>query len=346
MEILTAALTPLRTWLEDESVSEIMVNGPRLWIERAGRLEEVPEGISPRSMSNVIVTLARAIQREVAEEAGPRALLDARMEGFRIGAVLPPVAMHGPILAIRRHAKRQIPLESFFPQGGSAVPAPVEEGQGGEIETVDDPIRFLGELLARPVNVLVSGGTSTGKTSFLNSIVQSIPKAERVVTLEDTGEVQITAPNWAALEAHPDNGLTLAHLVKMALRLRPDRIIVGEVRGAEAFDLMQALNTGHSGAATIHANTAREALSRLETLVLSSRVGWPLEAIRRQIATTFDYVVQLSRLGGKRHVSEIIGLRGYELGGDYQYEVLWSRRRDMDRVAASPKPHREDVSHA
>ena len=325
-EILRAAFDPLMKWIADDTISEIMVNGNRLWIERHGQMQEDLEGVSPRDMSNVIVTLARHMGREISSEPSPKALLDARTGGFRVGAVLPPVSLKGPVLAIRRHATRQIPVESFFPEfDESDIPA--EQSEEPRTEAITEPVEWASGLMVRPVNLLISGGTSTGKTSFLNSIVKSIPEDERVVTLEDTGEVKVEAPNWVALEASPDNGLHLRALVKMALRLRPDRIIVGEVRGEEAFDLMQALNTGHSGLATIHANTAREALSRLETLVLSADVKWPLDAIRRQIAMTFDYVVQLSRLGGKRHVSEIISLRDYKPGGDYEYNVLWSRGR-------------------
>ncbi len=341
-DFLRAFLVPIQDLISDPSVSEIAYNGDQsahpLWIERGGRMVEDARPLAADTVVNLISVLARSVGREVKSAAGPEALLDARMEGFRVAAVLTPVALHGPVFSVRRHAERRIPLASYFPEDDPGRPAPIfaDPSDAVSLATRTDILDWTGSLLTRPVNVIVSGGTSTGKTSFINSLIGGIPADERVLTLEDTAELRVEVPNWVALEAHPDNGLTLRHLVRMALRLRPDRILVGEVRGAEAFDLMQALNTGHSGAATLHANSATEALHRLETLVLTANVGWPPLAIRKQISRTIDYVVQLTRSKGRREVSEVIALRGADDEGSYLFDRLWPPDRSRRATSVSP----------
>ena len=344
LDFLHAFLAPLHDLLDDPSVSEISYNGDRLWIERNGRMLPDERVLTASRVVDLISVLARSVGREVMCVADRSALLDARMEGFRVAAVLPPVALRGPVFSIRRHAERSIPLASYLPATDVQFPGhrlrqPLLPTTRAEL------LSWLESLLAAPLNVLVSGGTSTGKTSFINSLLRGIPSTERVLTLEDTAELRVEVPNWVALEAHPDHDLQLRDLVRMALRLRPDRILVGEIRGAEAFDLMQALNTGHSGAATLHANSALAALHRLETLTLSANVGWPLAAIRNQIANTVDYVIHLTRRAGSREIGEVLALRGTNDDGNYQHIRIWPPAGIPTAPERDPSPttHKPEV---
>lgn len=284
-------LGPLEPHLADPDVTEVMINGPgRAYVERNGRVEpialELDADAIRRLVDRVIGPLGLRLDR-----ASP--IVDARLpDGSRLHAVLPPLAIDGPCVTIRRFACRQVSLASFAP------------GPDGEV--------FLADAVAGGWNIVVAGGTSAGKTTFLNALSTAIPAHERIITVEETAELRLERPHVVRLEARPPNAegvgaVTVRDLVRSALRMRPDRIVVGEVRGGEAFDMLQALNTGHDGSlTTVHANGVHEALHRLETLVLLAGVGLPIEAIRAQLALSVDAVVHVGRArGGARVVTAI-----------------------------------------
>jgi pilus assembly protein CpaF len=275
-----AGLGPIEPLLADPEVTEVMVNGPgHAYIERAGRLERV-------SLPLDAPAIVRLVERVVAplglrlDRSSP--MVDARLsDGSRVHAVIPPLAIDGPCLTIRRFGARAIPLDAF---GLDAV-----------------AVGFLHWAVEAGWNLLVAGGTSAGKTTLLNALSQGIPAGERIVTIEETAELRLAQSHVVRLEARPANAegagaVSVRELVRTALRMRPDRIVVGEVRGGEALDMLQALNTGHDGSlSTVHANSALDALTRLETLVLLADVGLPLAAIRAQMVSAVDAVVHVAR---------------------------------------------------
>jgi len=289
-----AGLGPLEPLLADPAVSEVMVNGPgRAYVERNGVLEPVQ---LPLEASGIV----RLVERVVAplglrlDRASP--IVDARLpDGSRLHAVIPPLALDGPCLTIRRFAARVVDLAGFGASESTAA--------------------LLEWAVVAGWNLLVSGGTSSGKTTLLNALSQSIPVGERVVTIEETAELRLEQPHVVRLEARPPNAegagaVSVRELVHAALRMRPDRIVVGEVRGGEALDMLQALNTGHDGSlSTVHANGPADALARLETLVLLAGVALPLAAVRAQIAAGVDAIVHVARgTSGQRRVEAIAEL--------------------------------------
>jgi pilus assembly protein CpaF len=298
-------LGPLEPLLNDDAVTDIMVNGPNnVFVEKHGKLEQMPQ-IRFRDNShvnNVAQRIAAGVGRRV-DEASPMA--DARLaDGSRVNILLPPLALNGPTISIRKFSRRQITLEMMARQGNMSAPL----------------ARFL-ELAARArLNILISGGTGSGKTTLLNAIARNIDAAERIITIEDAAELQIQLPHVVSIETRPPNlegqgEITQRDLLKNALRMRPDRIIVGEVRGGESFDMLQAMNTGHDGSmSTVHANTPRDALARIENMALLAAVGLPARVIRTQIVSAIDIVVQIERMrdGVRRLQSciEVIGLEG------------------------------------
>ncbi len=307
-----AGLGPLEPLLAAPDVSEVMVNGPgRAYVERRGRLEAVA---FPLDAAGII----RLVERVVAplglrlDRSSP--MVDARLpDGSRLHAVIPPLAIDGPCVTIRRFGARPVPLVAF-----------------GLDETAAE---FLRWCVVAGWNVLVSGGTSAGKTTLLNAMSGAIPENERVVTIEETAELRLLQPHVVRLEARPPNaegagGVSVRDLVRAALRMRPDRIVVGEVRGGEALDMLQALNTGHDGSlSTVHANGATESLARIETLVLLAGVGLPIAAIRAQVATALDAVVHVARLrDGTRRV-QTIGEIAADRDG-LRVHVLFERRAE------------------
>ncbi len=284
-------LGPIEPVLADPSVTELMLNGPgHAYVERAGRLEAIPLALSAEEIEAVAQRVIAPLGLRL-DRASP--IVDARLaDGSRLHAVLPPLAPDGPIVTIRRFAPRAITLEEF------GVAAGAQE--------------WLRDAVARGANVLVAGGTSAGKTTLLNTLAGCIDGACRVVTIEETAELRLPQPHVVRLEARPANSegagaVTVRDLVRASLRMRPDRIVVGEVRGGEALDLLQALNTGHAGSmCTIHANRCLDALRRLETLALLAGVALPIAAVRAQIASAIDIVVFVVRgREGRRIVSEI-----------------------------------------
>jgi len=297
-------LGPLEPLLADDRVTDIMINGPdNAFIEVSGRLQ--PADIRFRDNAHLLAIaqrIASAIGRRV-DESSP--LLDARLlDGSRINIVVPPLALDGPCLSIRKFAKKRIDL-----------PRLVEFG------AMSEPLSRALEVMARcRLNIVISGGTGSGKTTLLNALSRFADQSERLVTIEDAAELQLQQPHVVRMETRPANlegqgAITQRDLVKNALRMRPDRIIIGEVRGPEAFDMLQAMNTGHDGSmSTIHANNSRDALARIENMVLMGSLGLPAVAIRQQIVSALDVIVQVQRMrDGKRRltqVTEVVGLEG------------------------------------
>lgn len=300
----TFGLGPLEPLLHDPRISDILVNGPkRVYIERAGRLEKA--NIIFRDDAHLLQIIDRIVSKvgRRIDESSP--MVDARLpDGSRVNAIIPPLALDGPVLSIRRFAVDPLTMQNLM-----------------AFETLTPDIAHLleGAVQAR-LNILISGGTGTGKTTLLNVLSEFIPTTERIVTIEDSAELQLKQDHTVRLETRPPNiegrgTVTQRDLVRNSLRMRPDRIIVGEVRGAEALDMLQAMNTGHDGSiSTIHANSPRDALHRMGTMVLMAGMELPERAIKEQIASAFHIVVQLARMsdGSRKLVkfSEILGMEG------------------------------------
>jgi pilus assembly protein CpaF len=295
---------PIDRLLKDEDISEVMVNGPdSVYVERSGKVEKTTASfVDDTHLRRIIDKIVGQVGRRI-DEAQP--LCDARLpDGSRVNAVIHPLAIGGPFLTIRKFSKDPYQIDDLIRFGTlNAASA-----------------RFLQAMVVGKLNILVSGGTGTGKTTTLNVLSSFIPGDERIVTVEDAKELQLHQDHVLALEARPPNiegkgQITIRDLVKNTLRMRPDRIVVGECRAGEALDMLQAMNTGHDGSiTTIHANTPRDTLSRLETLVLMAGFDLPVRAIREQIASAIDCIVQLTRLrdGTRRitHITEIQGMEG------------------------------------
>lgn len=284
-----APLGGLERWLDDPAITEVVVNGQGdVWIERDAGLEPVAS-MSASAVAAALEHILRPIGRRL-DRAHP--MVDARLpDGSRLCAVIEPVSVDGPCLAIRRFAARSLPLTSF---------AATEVAQ------------LLRELVVRRCNVVVSGATSSGKTTLLNALAAQVPGTERIITLEDIAELRLPHAHVVRLETRPPTAdgvgeITLTHLLHTALRMRPDRLVLGEVRSGEAVPLLQAMNTGHDGSlSTVHANSAGDALARLSSLVIQEVPGWPLTAVHDQIRTSIDVVVHLGRSrGGRRRIVEV-----------------------------------------
>ncbi len=298
-------LDVLQELVDDPQVTEIMINGPdKIFIEQNGRLTESELRFdSVEKLQNVIQQIVSDCNRTV-NEASP--IVDARLEnGARVNVVLNPVALNGPIVTIRRFPDKPITMEDLVSFGS----------------ITEEVCEWLSRLVQAKYNIFISGGTGSGKTTFLNALSNYIPGEERIITIEDSAELQIrNIRNLVRMETRNANvegcrEITIRDLIKTSLRMRPDRIIVGEVRGGEAFDMMQCLNTGHDGSmSTGHANSSRDMLSRLENMILMG-IEIPLEAIRQQIASGIDIIVHLGRLRDKsRKVLEIVEVCGFEKG--------------------------------
>ncbi|MHB1543451.1 MAG: CpaF family protein [Gammaproteobacteria bacterium] len=316
LTILGHLLAPLRPWFEDESVEEIMVNRPdEIWIECHGRFKRAGVELSPLSIRSAITVLGRMVGKDVGTSGGSSCYLDARLDGMRVTAVRQPVSIRSDVLALRKPNRSRANLEALC----ASLPRTRTEPTGCAAPTNSHRswAKWFREKVRDRRNFLISGGTSSGKTTFLNGLLTGLITDDRVITIEDTPELDVPTSNWVALESRDQSEHDARALVRLALRLRPDRLLIGEVRGREAFDLLQACNTGHRGTLTsLHANSARDALYRLETLVLMAGVAWPHDAIRRQIASAFDYVVHLERRGGQRRLVEVLEIIP-DAGSDY-----------------------------
>src|ERR671933_158284 len=291
---------PLEPLLRDDSITEVMVNDfDRVYVERSGKIERTPVSfVDSAHLLRIIDKIVSQVGRRI-DEASP--MVDARLpDGSRVNAIIPPLSLRGSTLTIRKFSRDPYTMDDLINFGTLSPKA----------------AQFLAACVRGKLNILISGGTGTGKTTTLNAVSAFIPGSERIVTIEDAAELQLQQEHVIPLEARPPNiegegEVRIRELVRNALRMRPDRIIVGEVRGPETLDMLQAMNTGHEGSlTTIHANSPRDALSRLETLVLTAGVDLPLRAIREQIASAFDVVIQVVRLvdGSRRvsHVTEVL----------------------------------------
>lgn len=329
-------LDVLQELIEDETVTEIMVNGPdAIFVERGGRLGKWDKSFTSREkLEDVIQQIAGRCNR-VINESMP--IVDARLEnGARVNAVISPVALNGPILTIRRFPDTPITMDRLIALGSLTC----------------ECARFLKALVKARYSIVIGGGTGSGKTTFLGALSDYIPEDERIITIEDNAELKIQGvENLVRLEAKMANmegavSVSIRDLIKTALRMRPDRIVVGEVRGGEAVDMLQALNTGHEGSlSTAHANSARDMLSRLETMTLMG-VDLPLEAIRRQIASGVDILIHLGRMRDKtRKVLEITEVCGYEKN-EIITRTLFRREEDLGLVQVSELLNREKLARA
>ena len=294
---------PIQPLLEDDDVSEVMVNGPKkVYIEKKGRLAKAPVTFDDndhviRIIERIVLPLGRRIDAD-------NATVDARLpDGSRVNAVVPPVSIDGPSITIRKFGKGKLSIEQLI-------------GFGSLTQPMAD---FLHACVLARLNIVISGGTGSGKTTLLNVLSGFIPEDERIVTIEDAAELQLQQDHIVRLETKTPNSdgqgeRTIRDLVRNSLRMRPDRIVVGEVRGGEALDMLQAMNTGHDGSlTTLHANTPRDAISRLETMVLMAGMDLPLKVVRQQISAAVDLIVQQSRLkDGTRKVTAITEVAGME----------------------------------
>lgn len=296
----------LEKFMNDKSITEIMINGyDNIFVERSGKVIKVNDTFeSQQKLIDIIQKFVQKAGRSV-DHSNP--IVDTRLEdGSRVNVVMPPIALNGPIVTIRRFPEKIMTVEKLIEYGS----------------ITEEVAHFLEVLVKSRFNVFISGGTGSGKTTFLNALSNFIPNDQRVITVEDSAELQINKiDNLVRLETRNANstgvgGISIRDLIKSSLRMRPDRIIVGEVRGAEALDMLQAMNTGHDGSlSTGHANSTSDMLSRLETMVLSGTNGLPLEAIRQQIASAIDVIIHLSRLRDhSRKTMEIVEVLGYKDG--------------------------------
>jgi pilus assembly protein CpaF len=312
-------LGPIERLLKDPEVTEVMVNGPDdVYVERKGRIERIEGGLfeGEEAVLNLIERIVGPLGLRV-DESSP--FVDARLpDGSRFHAIVPPLSLCGPVVTVRKFG--------IAPLGpGDLV------GLGTATEEM---VAFLGDRVHRRSNLLVSGGAASGKTTLLGVLSSFVPDGERIITIEDAAELRLAQPHVVRLEARPPNvdgrgGVSVRDLVRNALRMRPDRILVGEVRGGEALDMLQAMNTGHEGSmSTAHANSPRDLMARLETMALMSDVDLPVEHVRAQIASTVDLVVHMARLSdGRRVISRIARVEG-DVGGRAAVRDLFAFRRD------------------
>ena len=322
----------LDTILTDDTITEVMINGPdHIFIEQKGHLFRLDKHFeSERRLEDIIQRIVGLAGREV-NQANP--ICDTRLsDGSRVNVVLPPIALCGPTLTIRKFSKTPMTIEKLI-----------------EYESLTQDIADKLELLVKAkYNLLISGGTGSGKTTFLNALSNYIPKDERVITIEDSAELQIAGiDNLVSLETRNANvagagEITIRDLIKSSLRMRPERIIVGEVRGGEALDMLQAMNTGHDGSlSTGHANSTEDMLSRLETMVLQGAAGLPLDAIRQQIASAVDIIIHLSRLRDKSRktveITEVLGLEDGRIKLNPLYVFEEDENSTLEKVSGSLK---------
>jgi pilus assembly protein CpaF len=316
-ETILPFLKPIEHLILDDSISEVMVNGAnRIFIERHGYVEPVSGiEIGERALTVAVKNIARRLGDDISE-ANP--ILDSRLpDGSRVSAVIPPCSLQGVTLTIRKFSSRHFEMEDLIHTGT------IERALANRLE----------DYVLRRRNILISGGTSTGKTTLLTALGKYIPLDERILLIEDTAEIQFAHENLVRFEARREqNGtpaVSIRDLLKAALRHRPDRLVVGEVRGSEAFDLMQLLNTGHAGSlSTIHASSAKQALSRFTSCVLQSGVELPHRAIKTNLADSLNVVVQIERRPGCRFVSEVLEINGYNPDADlFDCSPIYAARR-------------------
>jgi pilus assembly protein CpaF len=315
-------LGPLEPLLADKTVSDVLVNGPtQVYVERRGKLELTDVRFNNDAhLLNIIDRIVSAVGRRV-DESSP--MVDARLkDGSRVNAIIPPLALDGPSLSIRRFAVELLSMEDLTKLG----------------TLTRELAQVLSAIVKGRLNVLISGGTGAGKTTLLNLLSGFIPETERIVTIEDSAELQLQQPHVVRLETRPPNiegrgAVTQRDLVRNSLRMRPDRIVIGEVRGGEALDMLQAMNTGHDGSlTTVHANTPRDALARIENMVTMAGVSFPIKTLRTQVASAIDIVVQVERQeDGRRRVVSLQETNGMEGEVITTSELFRFERRGLDK---------------
>lgn len=332
LKALREHLTEILVYLDDPNIQEIMINTPRdIFIERRGEMQRTDARLTDEAMDASLNILANVNDKD------STSLMDARLPGLRIAAARAPIAIHGHMMCIRRHSTVRLTLADYLGQGAFDVldQTPVGSDLDRDVLHMFKHMRHGGQAVAdflqwiqiSKINIALSGATSSGKTTLLDALLRAIPHLDRLLTIEDTSELQLSAPNFVSFEANPSAGITVRDLVRHALRSRPDRIIVGEIRGAEAFDLLDALNTGHPGSTvSFHADSSATALPRLESMLRMApeAQNWPLADMRRQIALTFPYIVHAQRIGGRRGPQEIRRILGAD-NGIYQTQLLYSK---------------------
>ena len=317
----SVGLGPLEQFLADDSISEIMVNNHReIFVERAGKIERSPHRFSSdRTVYAVIERIITPLGRRI-DESSP--IVDARLkDGSRVNAVIPPLALKGPSLTIRKFPKHRLAFDDLVRAGSLS----------------ERMVDFLRVCVQMRKNIIVSGGTGSGKTTLLNVLSNFIPDSDRIVTIEDAAELKLVQPNLVSMESRPPNlegkgAVPIRDLVKNALRMRPDRIVVGECRGGEAIDMLQAMNTGHDGSlTTVHANNPRDSLSRLEVLVLMAGMDLPVTAIREQMASAVNLIIQQTRFPcGSRKITRITEVVGVESGTVQLQDIFLYRQDGID----------------
>jgi pilus assembly protein CpaF len=316
-ELILPFLRPIEHLILDPEISEIMVNDPaHVFIERAGVMQAMPgTSLTAKSLEIAVRNIARRLGDDISEE---KPILDSRLpDGSRVAAVIPPCSLQGVTLTIRKFNAKHLGIDELIRIGTLTR------------EVAED----LKTAVVNRQNILISGGTGTGKTTLLNLLANFIPEHERILVIEDTAEIQITTPNLVRFEARREQdglpAVTIRDLFKASLRHRPDRILLGEIRGAEAFDLLQLLNTGHSGTiSTVHANSAHQALSRFTSCVLQSNVELPYRAIKSNIADSVNLLIHVERRPGRRFVSEVLRIAGYHPEHDrYAFEPIFTREQ-------------------
>ena len=318
--------------IKDDDITEVMINGTdEIFIEKSGKIQRLNQSFdSQRKLEDIIQRIVGRAGREV-NQSNP--IVDTRLpDGSRVSVVLPPVALKGPTLTIRKFSKTPMTVEQLI-----------------KYKSITPQIaKVLETFVKAKYNIFISGGTGSGKTTFLNALSNYIPNTERVITIEDSAELQIVGiDNLVKLETRNSNSsgrgtITIRDLIKTSLRMRPERIIVGEVRGAEALDMLQAMNTGHDGSlSTGHANSTKDMLSRLETMVLMGAEGLPLEAIRQQIASAVDIIIHLSRLRDHSRktmeITEVVGLKDGEIELNPLYVFEETKESSMEKVVGELK---------
>jgi pilus assembly protein CpaF len=321
LETILPFLQPIAHLITDSGISEVMVNGDgAIFIQRDGYVSPVEATMEQRYLSSAVKRIARSLGEDISES---KPLLDARLpDGSRVAAAFPPCSLRGVTLTIRKFRPHWFKMQELVDIG--ALPGALAD-------------QLMEAVLARKT-ILIAGGTDTGKTTFAKALIDFIPQTERLGVIEDTAELRIDHPNVFRFEARKEQrdpsgqvtcpAVTIRDLVKATLRHRPDRLIVGEVRGGEAFDLLDALNTGHAGSiSTVHANSALQALSRLATLTLRADVDLPYKAIQGEIGDLIDLVIHIARREGKRQVSEVLRLHGFQAdGGRYETTQLYGKK--------------------
>jgi pilus assembly protein CpaF len=318
LETILPFLEPIAHFIVDPGVSEVMVNGDgAIFIQRNGQLSSVDAALEPKYLASAVKRIARSLGNDIGES---KPLLDARLPGgSRVAAAFPPCSLHGVTLTIRKFRPHWFTMEQLVEAG--MLPATIAT--------------LLAEAVRDRKTILIAGGTDTGKTTFAKALINFIPQHERLGVIEDTAELKIDHPNVFRFEAHKEQvdgsgkvmvpAVTVRDLVKATLRHRPDRLIIGEVRGGEAFDLLDALNTGHTGSiSTLHANSALQALSRLATLTLRADVDLPYKAIQGEIGDLIDLVIHIQRKDSQRSISQVLQLHGFDADrGCYETTELY-----------------------